>query len=163
MGKASFFEKHKRHREYIHEQLGNLYGRLFFLSSLNEGLITNAKKIYSSAKKHFEGNELSDSAETRESTGKGIIASIELANEYMNKVVENNEEIFDLLKNNYSLIDVNDIDVLRDFVIDFIRMHKEVKEARLKEIPRIKSKFLSKKSVLKRLSLESESQVVYGK
>ena len=58
-----------------------------------------------------------------------------MSNEYAHQVVENNEKIVVLFRENYSLVDVDDVELFTEFTIDAIRMNKEVKEERLRKIP----------------------------
>ena len=54
---------------------------------------------------------------------------------YIDIVKENNLKIMEILRNNYDLIALDDISVIQEFVVDCIRMNKEVETERLKEIP----------------------------
>ena len=162
-------EKEKRHSEYIHEQLNKLYGPLFFLTTQNQELLNLCNKILGAYKKHFEGNKWSDDPDTRKTLKDESLSTIELSNEYVRQVVINNEKIVKLLQDSFAYIDVDDIEVIQEFIIDTIRMNKEVREERLKEIPfeiyqslgnisysrpyfldRIKDQFLKKQAVLRK-------------
>lgn len=133
--RVSRTEREKRHSEYVSEQLKRLYGPLYFLTSHNEELLRLNNKILSAYKGHFEDNDWSNDSHTRESLKKESEATIELANEYVSQVVTNNVMIVELIKDNYAFIDTEDIQILMEFVVDFTRMNKEVKEERLKKIP----------------------------
>jgi len=162
-------EKEKRHSEYIHKQLNKLYGPLFFLTSQNQELLNLCNKILGAHKEHFDGNKWSDDPDTRKTLKEESLSSIQLSNEYVRQVVINNEKIVKLLQHNFAYIDDDDIEVVQEFIVDTIRMNKEVKEERLKEIPfeiyqslgnisyskpkflnRIKHKFQKKQLVLKK-------------
>ena len=166
--RAARSEREKRHSEYIYEQLQRLYGPLYFLTSINSNLFKLNNNILSAHKDHFDGNKWSIDPETRKSLSSESEATINLANEYISEVVKNNKNIMDLLRDNYSFIDVDDISIFQEFIIDVLRMNKEVEEGRLKEMPfeiykslgdisysrpdfleRIKVKFLAKQDVLK--------------
>ena len=41
----------------------------------------------------------------------------------------------EILRNNYDLINMEDIEVIQEFVVDCIRMNKELEEGKLQEIP----------------------------
>ena len=162
-------EKEKRHSSYIHEQLEKLYGPLYFLTSQNEELFKLSKNILSAHREYFDGQEWSSNEKTQESVRSQSKATIELSNEYSRQVVKNNETIVEILRNNYAFIDSNDIVIFQEFVIDALRMNKEINEDRLKEIPidiyyalgeisysrtefldGIKNKFLNKQENLKK-------------
>ena len=162
-------EKEKRHSEYIHEQLSKLYGPLFFMTTQNQELLNLSNKILGAHKEHFDGNKWSDDPDTRKKLNDESLSTIELSNEYARQVVVNNEKIVNLLQASFAYIDVDDVEVIQEFIVDTIRMNKEVREERLKKIPfevykslgnisysrpeflnRIKDKFLEKQSVLKK-------------
>ena len=128
-------EKEKRHSTYVHEQLNRLYGPLYFLSSQNEKLFDLNKCIMEGYDQHFIQIEWSKNPQTQETLRKESKSVINLANEYIYLVKENNLKIMEILRNNYDLIATDDIGVIQEFVIDCIRMNKEVEEDRLKEIP----------------------------
>ncbi len=134
---ASVFrsEKEKRHSSYVHEQLNRLYGPLYFLSSQNEKLFDLNKCIMEGYDQHFIQKEWSHNPNTQEKLGKASKSTINLANEYIDIVKENNLKIMEILRNNYDLIALDDISVIQEFVVDCIRMNKEVETERLKEIP----------------------------
>ena len=161
--------KEKRHSEYIHEQLIKLYGPLFFMTTQNQELLNFCNKILGAHKEYFEGNKWSDDPDTRKTLKDESLSTIELSNEYARQVVVNNEKIVNLLQASFAYIDVDDIEVIQTFIVDTIRMNKEFREERLKDIPfevyqslgivsysrpdflnRIKDKFLEKQSVLKK-------------
>ena len=133
--RAARSEREKRHSEYIYEQLQRLYGPLYFLTSINSNLLKLNNTILSAHKDHFDGNKWSNAPETRKSLSKESEATINLANEYISEVVKNNKNIMDMLRDNYSFIDVDDINIFQEFIIDVLRMNKEVEEGRLKEMP----------------------------
>ena len=162
-------EKVKRHSDYTHEQLSKLYGPLFFLTTQNQELLNLSNKILGAYDKHFSGNKWSDDPETRESLKDESLSTIELSNEYVRQVVTNNEKIVDLLQNSFAYIDEDDIEIIQNFIVDTIRMNKEVREEWLKKIPfevyqslgnisysrpeflnRIQEKFLEKQAILKK-------------
>jgi hypothetical protein len=128
-------EKEKRHSTYVHEQLNRLYGPLYFLSSQNEKLFDLNKCIMEGYEQHFIQQKWSSDPRTRESLRNESKSVISLANEYIYIVKENNLKIIEVLRNNYDLIATEDMSVIQDFVLDCIRMNKEVEEERLKEIP----------------------------
>lgn len=162
-------EKEKRHSSYIYEQLEKLYGPLYFFTSQNEELFKLSRGILSAHRNYFDGKVWSTDERTQESVRTQSSATIELSNEYAQQVVKNNETIVEILRNNYAFIDSDDISIFREFVIDALRMNKEINEGRLKVIPMeiyyslgeisysrpeflegIKSKFLSKQGNLKK-------------
>lgn len=125
----------KRKSDYVHEQLKNLYGPLYFLSSQNARLIALSNTILSTHAEHFSGQKWSEDKSTQDSLSKQSMSTIELSNEYIYQVKENNKQIVEILRDNYALIKSEDIAIMQDFVVDAIRMNKEIDEERLKKIP----------------------------
>jgi len=161
--------REKRHSDFVYEQLSKLYGPLYFLTSQNEKLFTLSNTILGAHTEHFSGNNWSKDRSTRESLSKESKATIELSNEYIGQVSNNNDQIVKILRDNYAFIDLDDIEIFQDFIVDSLRMNKEIKEERLKDIPMevydtlgnisysrpeflagIKSKFNEKQRVLKK-------------
>ena len=162
-------EKEKRHSEYVYEQLNRLYGPLFFLTTQNQELFNLCSKIIGGYKKYFEGQDWSTDSITQKNLKDKSHATIELSNSYIKQVVKNNDKINKLLNDNFSYIDIDDIDVLKKFIMDTIRLEEEGKEKWQGKIPleiseimgnisysrneflnRIRDKFLEKQSVLKK-------------
>jgi len=133
--RVSRTEREKRHSEFVAEQIEKLYGPLYFLTSLNQELFTLNSNILNVYKEHFEKNDWSDDPATKESLRKEGEATIQLANEYADQVIINNERIVEILQQNYAHIDAEDTQIILEFVIDTIRMNKEVKEGRIKSVP----------------------------
>jgi len=128
-------ERERRHSEYISEQLNKLYGPLYFLTSQNQELFALNSNILNVYKEHFEKSEWRNDPVTKESLRKESEATIQLANAYIDQVVINNEKIAETLHGNYAYIDAEDTQIIQEFVIDTIRMNKEIKEGRIKSIP----------------------------
>ena len=162
-------EKAKRHSDYTHEQLSKLYGPLFFLTTQNQELLNLSNKILGAYDNHFSGNKWSSDPDTRKTLKDERSSTIELSNEYVRQVATNNEKIVDLLQNSFAYIDEDDIEIIQNFIVDTMRMNKEVREEWLKKIPfevyeslgdisysrpeflnRIKKKFLDKQAILKK-------------
>ena len=127
--------REKRHSDYVYRQLHNLYGPLYFLSSQNERLFDLSNSIMSSYAEHFSGNNWSKDENTQKKLKTESAATIELSNEYIYQVKGNNKQIVEILRDNYDLINVEDIEIMQEFVVDSIRMNKEIDEERLKDIP----------------------------
>ncbi len=166
--RVSRSEKEKRHSEYVFNQISKLYGPLFFLTSQNQELFKLSNKILSAHREHFNGKNWSRDTNTQKTIKDESLSTIELSNEYISHVVKNNEEIIKILQENFSYIDADDIEIIRQFIVDTIRMNKEVREERLKKIPyevyksvgnisysrpefltRIEEKFFKKQSIIK--------------
>jgi predicted nucleic acid-binding Zn-ribbon protein len=127
--------REKRHSDYVYRQMNNLYGPLYFLSSQNERLFDLNNRIMSAYTEHFSGNKWSQDYRTQKSLENESTATIELSNEYICQVKENNKQIIKILRDGYALINIDDIDIMQEFVVESIRMNKEIDDKRLKNIP----------------------------
>jgi hypothetical protein len=107
---------------------------------------------------------------TQERLTEATSKTLDIANTYIRIVTQNNERILDVLRNNYSYIDPDDVEVFRQLVIDYTRLKTEVDESgrlntpleiyehigeisfmRPEFITRVKEKFNSKKKELESL------------
>lgn len=127
--------REKRHSDFVYEQLCKLYGPLYFLTSQNEKLFKLSNTILNAHTEHFSCKKWSLDRSTQESLSKESRATIELSNEYIYQASNNNDMIVKILRDNYAFIDPDDIEILQEFVVDSLRMNKEIKKEKLKEIP----------------------------
>ena len=161
-------EKQRRQSTYVHEQLDRLYGPLFFLSGQNEALFELNHDILKAHSEYFGGREWSQDRQTQETLNEESSQTFELSRTYYGQVIENNEAIVSVLRDNYSLVDVDDVELFNGFTIDALRMNKEINEERSKKIPiiirraignisysrpeflaRVKQRFTEKQNLLK--------------
>lgn len=77
----------------------------------------------------YEEPNWSDDKETNEKILEECQKNIEIKNSYIALVIENNNKILELLKNNYHYIDADDIKVFQEFITDYTRYKKEIEEA----------------------------------
>ena len=63
------------------------------------------------------------------------MATIELANAYVERVVKNNERVMDLLEKNWHVVDPGDVEILSRFQVHYTRYLVEAKEPGRKEVP----------------------------
>jgi hypothetical protein len=108
---------------------------LYFLSGQNEKLFDLSRSILSAHSEYFDGGNWSQNAHTQETLNEESAQTIELSNTYADQVVENNDAIVTLLRSAYAFVDVQDVELFMTFSIDALRMKKEVKAQRLKNIP----------------------------
>ncbi len=118
---------------------------------------------------HFSGSDWSSEKLTQDRLREQSKATIELSNQYIIQVRNNNDQIVNILRENYAFIDTDDIETLQEFIVDSLRMNKEIVDERLKAIPDaiynslgeisysrpefldgIKSKFVEKQDILKK-------------
>jgi hypothetical protein len=120
------FEKAARRHDFLKAQVTKVYGPLYFFSSLTEGLFTLNDKFHKAYTEHFVNQEWSDDAHTQQTLQKEADATLQLANYYVGMVRDNNAKIVGVLRENYAFVDPEDTEVFQRFVIDYLRMEKEV-------------------------------------
>ena len=65
--------------------------------------------------------------DTRAAVTKQHLATIDVGNTYIERVVKNNERVMDILEKNWHLVDADDVEVLSHFQVDYTRYHVEAK------------------------------------
>jgi len=163
-------EKREGKIGFLDSQIRKLYGPLYYFVSQSEKLFELNKRIMNAYNKEFIGKKFSEDPGTQETVGKRIKETIGIANSYIDEVEKNNEKIKEILDNNYSYIDREDIDVFIKFYEHHIRLQKERDEEKRVKTPfpiyqevgdisflrpefinRVKEKFLKKKAELDKL------------
>ncbi len=126
--RTSRSERTTRKNEFLKEQITKVYGPLYFYVCLNKSLFALNDKFHKAYKEHFSDKNWSDDPYTAESLSKEMKATIDLSNYYVEMTMDNNKKIVDILRNNYAYIDPEDTDIFQQFIIDHLRMEKEVKK-----------------------------------
>lgn len=163
-------EKRIRQVSALQNQIQNLYGPLHFFASQNESYFELNDKFLKAYKSEYEGQNWSKDEHTQANLRKETTQVLDIANAYIALVVRNNESILDVLRNNYAYIDPDDVDMVRQLIVDYTRLNTERDESgRLKTpieiynyvgeisfmrpefIKRVKEKFDSKKKKLDEL------------
>ena len=168
--RANRIEKREERIRFLDDQIRKLYGPLYYFTSQNEKLFDLNEKLHKAYDKEYiqkkynreEGTQRILRVEKRE--------TIDIANEYIREVEKNNERIKQILDNNYSYIDPEDINIFLNFFEDYIRLKKERDEKKRIRTPfmiyqhignisfmkpefieRVKLKFFQKKEELDKL------------
>lgn len=121
-------EKGTRKFDHLNQQLINLYGPLYFFTSQNEVMFSLNEKYGEAYKLEYEDANWSNDKDTQESLKEECQQTIELQNSYIAVVIENNDKILELLKNNYQFIHTDDIKLFQEFITDYTRLKKEKNE-----------------------------------
>jgi hypothetical protein len=124
-----------READFIRDQLRLLYGPLFFFTSQNDELFKLAGNVQDVRRAIFEDKNWSTDEHTQAALGQQHMATIEMANAYVERVVKNNERIMDILENNWHVVDSGDIEVLSRFRVDYTRYLVEVMGPGKKDVP----------------------------
>lgn len=165
--RAQFAEKKQRRIKYLEEQLNNLYGPLYFLTSQGEKMFSIVRKYESAYKAEFIDKKYSQDELTHQRLIEECDQTIAIQNEYVKHVERNNRKIKDLLENKFSYIDQDDTVIFIDYFYEhFARLnierdHKvpsiihqyigDISFLHPKFIERVKEKFCIKRNELENL------------
>lgn len=170
--RAERADKKERNIKFLEDQLRNLYGPLYYFCSQSEICFELNKKFHDAYRAEFVTPAWSNSEGTRERLNEQTSTTLNIANRYIQEVNLNNQKIKEILDNNYSHIDPDDIDIFMLFDEHFLRYKKEIEDQdklttpiniyerigdisflRPEFIERVKLKFKQKKSALDDLYL----------
>lgn len=117
---------HERRLQIIRDQLEKLYGPIFFFTSQNQECFAVSKKLHAAL--NSEKTSVVDKDGNRQSllTIDEVKQTIDLSNEYVHLVTRNNDQIVDIFKQSWSLVDAEDIDLFRQMIVDYTRLKVEV-------------------------------------
>jgi hypothetical protein len=122
----------------MERKINKLYGPLSFLLRCTKIYLENSQDIIQQHRDYFVPNKFSQSPDAQSKADSQSNATIELSNYYFEKVIDNNQVIFKLISENYSLIDdAEDEDLINNFVEMFIRLSVEYinPKVEMREIP----------------------------
>jgi len=164
-------EKISRRVDILNNQIRHLYGPLYFFTSQNEKCFALNDSILKAYRKEYVDVKFSDNPHTQENLRQRTTVTLDIANAYVNLSTQNNEKIIEILRDNYSFIDPEDVDLFQQFVIDYTRLKTELDDSgKLKTpleiyervgeisfmrpdfIERVKAKFNSKKKEMEKLN-----------
>lgn len=117
---------YERRLQIIRDQLEKLYGPIFFFTSQNQECFAVSKKL------HAALNSKKASIINKDGNCQSLLTidevkqTIDLSNEYIRLVTRNNDQIVDILKQSWSLVDAEDIDLFRKMIVDYTRLKVEV-------------------------------------
>lgn len=165
--RANQAEKRRRKVSALQAKIQNLYGPLQFFASQNESYFELNAKFLGAYQAEYEGKKWSRDEATQKNLKQETTQTLDIANAYIRLVIQNNESILEVLRNNYTYIDPGDVEVFRQFVVDYTRLKTEMDETsrlntplriyehignisfmRPEFIKRIKEKFNAKKKEL---------------
>jgi len=119
-------EKETRKYDFLTDQIRNLYGPLYFLTAQNEGLFKLYDKFRGAYQKEYVEVEWSQDEDTQKNLKEGMDAFFKISNSYMDIVKENNDKLINIMADNYTYIDPEDIEPFQQFVVDYNRMKNEM-------------------------------------
>ncbi len=132
-------EKARKEINALQNQIDKLYGPLYFWVSQNDICFKHNRAIMKAYDQVFSGQKWSDNELTQKKLQESCTATIDIGNEYVHQAEKNNEIIVKLLRENYSQIDLDDIDLFQEFILNYLRLKIEFteEESRLKTPHRI--------------------------
>ena len=168
--RAERADKKERRIRFLDDQIRKLYGPLYYFVSQSEKLFELNKRFHDAYTKEYVEKKYSIEEYTRKILEEETKETLDIANKYIAIVENNNLRVKEILNNNYSLIDPDDIELFLLFYEDHIRLVSERdEEGRIKTplriyqqighiaflrpevIERVKKKFLNKKKELEDL------------
>lgn len=160
-------KKKERKISNLQSKIQNLYGPLQYFASQNESYLELNKKFQEAYQVEYEERKWSQRERTQEILKQEATKTLEIGNTYIKMVTKNNENILEILRNNYSYIDADDVEIFRQLTVDYTRLKTEINESGALETPfliykhigsiafmrpdfieRVKDKFHSKKAEL---------------
>lgn len=164
-------ELRERKFNFLNLQLTKLYGPLFYFVCQCEKLFELNKRWDDAYCKEYIGKEWSQDPNTQKAVSQGSSDIIELRNTYIAEVEKISENMKEILNNNYTYIDQDDIGTFTLFYEHYIRRKTELDSGKKLKPPitpyqevgnisflrpefinRVKDKFIQKKEELEKLS-----------
>ncbi len=118
-------DRRARRIEHLRHQLQDLYGPLQFFASSNARLFELSKRFQDAYNKEYIQKEWSDAQETRERVRADAELTLEIANEYVELAIKNNEAVVGVLERGFALLEPDDTEVCSSFLVDFARLRVE--------------------------------------
>jgi hypothetical protein len=117
--RAQSSEKKQRQIKYLEDQLNNLYGPLYFLTSQGEKLFSIVRRYENAYQVEFVDQTYSKDELTHQRLIEECDQTIAIKNEYVKYVENNNQKIKDLLDNKFSFIDQDDTDIFINYFYEY--------------------------------------------
>ncbi len=133
--RANRVDKRERRTRFLDDQLRKLYGPLYYFTSQNQKLFELNKRFHEAYNKEYIQKRYSREESTQKILETEAKETIDIANEYIEEVEKNNEKTKQILDDNYSYIDPDDIDIFLSFFENYIRLKKERDEAKYLRTP----------------------------
>lgn len=133
--RTSKSERILRHNKYTFDQINNLYGPIYFLVCKNEVLTDISDRYTKAIQKEILDVNWSPAEETRKQVQSDLKQSIDLSNYYIGLTHENNKEIAKILQLQFQYINLEDTDVCKKYLDDFLRMEREFKQTEKLDAP----------------------------
>ncbi len=151
----------QREVEHLMAQLQALYGPLYYFTQQNGKLLELCGQFATAYDEVFVSKKWGQDQQTQAAVKKDADATIELSNQYVHRVVKNNERVITILEKGWHLVDSDDVDELATFQVDFTRYKTEVDGAL--KAPYMVYKALGDISYMRPTMIERVKQKVHAK
>jgi hypothetical protein len=128
---SSIGARRQREIDHLKGQLQSLYGPLSFFTQQNEKLFALCGAFNAAYTAEFAAKNWAQDERTQATVRADAGTTIDLSNQYIKRVVENNNRVMEILEKGWYLADGEDIEELSQFQVDFTRFKTEV-EGKLK-------------------------------
>ncbi len=121
--RASMFE---RRLQMARDQLGKLYGPIYFFTSQNQECFRISDRLHKAL--DSDKTHTVDNSGNRHSllTSDEDTCTIQLSNEYVHIVEANNDQIVEVLRQNWMFVEAEDIALFRQMIVDHTRLKVEI-------------------------------------
>ncbi len=122
---AATMEQRKLRAEYVRGQIENLYGPLAFLVEASARHLDTNRAVLEAYDGFFRGRHLTPSSEEE------MTRTLDIANSYLDFVIENNHQAERRLRDGWGWLDRDDVDIALHFVAEVARLSTEYKNRRV--------------------------------
>lgn len=147
----------------LREELKYLYGPLSYITRTNEQLFSVNRTIHGVYGAEFIDKKWSNDPLAEKRVHEKAEATLELANAYIDQVVENNKRALEILEQHWHFADLDDIDDFSQFKLDCIRLATEVRENMGRKTPDSVYRALGEISYMRPALIERVAQKVEAK
>jgi hypothetical protein len=128
------FNRKKREVEVLTNKLEKLYASLYFWIGRNKSYLEHYKRIHKAYDEEFNKN-FSDDDLTQKRLTRDIETTIEIGNDYIHLIEQSYDNIINIIKDNYSYADLEDIPIFQRFMLDCERLKIERNENKILKTP----------------------------
>lgn len=119
-------ERAARRTSALTAQLEKLYGPLHFFAAQNRSLLKLNDALQEAHKAEFVDKKWSTSDLTQKNLSESSAQTLDLANAYMDLLIENNDCILRIMRENFAYIDPEDAELFGEFIVDYVRHKTEI-------------------------------------
>ncbi len=118
-------ERVKRLVDFRTEQLTSLYGPVFFLASVNKQIADQWSNLDNAQRESYLEPTFSRQDATQENVSRESGMTTDVKNEYSRRIDGNNKKMFRIIRDNYSVVDIDDAEEFQRFAISVVRQSVE--------------------------------------